>query len=133
MLDKYKPENIKHLYNICAILVQRRRRWADVAQMSYKCFMLAGLYVSKIWADVAQMSYKCFIFAKNTALRVGVEKFTSIFQNGGCWPKYDTIMVECWYTGGPICYTLCALEPQQAAARDFLLSGSHQSSLMRIL
>ena len=34
--------NTKHLYNICAMLDQRRRRWADVVQMLYKCFVFAG-------------------------------------------------------------------------------------------
>ena len=33
----------KHLYNICTMLDQRRRRWADVVQMLYKCFVFAGL------------------------------------------------------------------------------------------
>ena len=34
------PANIKHLYIICTMLDQRRRRWADVVQnfMLYKCF-----------------------------------------------------------------------------------------------
>ena len=32
----------KHVYNICTMLNQRRRRWADVVQMLYKCFGLAG-------------------------------------------------------------------------------------------
>ena len=34
--------NTKHLYNICTKLVHRRRRWADVVQMLYKCFVFAG-------------------------------------------------------------------------------------------
>ena len=34
--------NTKHLFNICTMLDQRRRRWADVVQMLYKCFVLAG-------------------------------------------------------------------------------------------
>ena len=34
--------NTKHLYNICIMLDQRRRRWADVIQMLYKCFVFAG-------------------------------------------------------------------------------------------
>ena len=33
--------NTKHLYNICTMLDQHRRRWADVVQMLYKCFVLA--------------------------------------------------------------------------------------------
>ena len=38
----YDPVNTKHLYNICTMLNQRRRRWADVVQMLYKCFEFAG-------------------------------------------------------------------------------------------
>ena len=33
------PANTKHLYNICTMLDQRRRRWADAVQMLYKCFV----------------------------------------------------------------------------------------------
>ena len=36
------PANTKHLYNISTMLDQRRRRWADVVEMLYKCFVLAG-------------------------------------------------------------------------------------------
>ena len=35
------PLNTKHLYNICTMLDQRRRRWADVVQMLYICFVFA--------------------------------------------------------------------------------------------
>ena len=31
------PVNTKHLYNICTMLGQRRRRWPDVVQMLYTC------------------------------------------------------------------------------------------------
>ena len=37
------PVNTKHLYNIFTMLYQHRRRWADVVQMLYKCFVFAGL------------------------------------------------------------------------------------------
>ena len=36
------PANTKHLYNICTMLNQCRRRWADVAQMLFICFVFAG-------------------------------------------------------------------------------------------
>ena len=36
------PANTKHSYDICTMLDQRRRRWADVVQMLYKCFVFAG-------------------------------------------------------------------------------------------
>ena len=35
------PANTNNLYNICTMLDQRRRRWADVVQLLYKCFVLA--------------------------------------------------------------------------------------------
>ena len=37
------PANTKYLYNICTMLDQRRRRWADVVQMLYRCFVFAGI------------------------------------------------------------------------------------------
>ena len=36
------PVSTKHLYDICTMLAQRRRGWADVVQMLYKCFVFAG-------------------------------------------------------------------------------------------
>ena len=36
------PANTKHLYNICTMLVQRQRRWADVVQMLYDFLCLLG-------------------------------------------------------------------------------------------
>ena len=35
--------NTKHLYNICTMLVQRRRRCADILHMLYKGFVFAGI------------------------------------------------------------------------------------------
>ena len=42
------PSEHKTLYKICTMLDQRRRRWADVVPMLYKCFVLTGSMVSKI-------------------------------------------------------------------------------------
>ena len=39
------PVNTKHLYNICTMLDQRRRRWADIVQMLYKRFVFTGIAV----------------------------------------------------------------------------------------
>ena len=36
------PGNTKHLYNICTMPDQRRRRRAGVVRMLYKCFVFAG-------------------------------------------------------------------------------------------
>ena len=37
------PVSTKHVYNICTMLAQRLRRWADVVEMLYICFVLTGL------------------------------------------------------------------------------------------
>ena len=51
----WPPTN--HLHSICTMLVQRRKRGADVVQMLYKYFVLAGvqciLPVSKITDDLS--------------------------------------------------------------------------------
>ena len=36
------PANTKHLYNICTTSSQRLRRWSNIVQMLYKCFVFAG-------------------------------------------------------------------------------------------
>ena len=45
LADSYiaTPLKTKHLYNICAMLVQRRRRRAVFVQMLYKCFVFVGI------------------------------------------------------------------------------------------
>ena len=42
------PANTKHLYNICTLLDQRRRRWGDVVKLLYKYFVFAGYGVIPI-------------------------------------------------------------------------------------
>ena len=49
------PANKKQKHNICTMLDQRRRRWADVVQILYKCFVFAWMTVNsydllKIWS-----------------------------------------------------------------------------------
>ena len=34
---------VKHLYNICKTSAQRLRRWSNIVQMLYKCFVFAGM------------------------------------------------------------------------------------------
>ena len=36
------PANTTHLCNICTMLGQRHRCWADIVQMLFKCFVFAG-------------------------------------------------------------------------------------------
>ena len=37
------PANTKYLYNIYTMLDQRRRHWAGIVEMLYKCFVFAGI------------------------------------------------------------------------------------------
>ena len=41
--------NTKHLYNIYTMLNQRRRRWADVVYMFFKCFAFIGEWTPRIF------------------------------------------------------------------------------------
>ena len=40
-INEVHPANTKHLYDVFTMLDQRRRRWAGVVQMLYKCFVFA--------------------------------------------------------------------------------------------
>ena len=40
------PANTKHLYNICTTSAQRLRRWSNIVQMVYKCFVFAGFILT---------------------------------------------------------------------------------------
>ena len=41
--DARLPANTTHLYNICTMLDQRQRPWADVVKMLYKCLVFSGI------------------------------------------------------------------------------------------
>ena len=49
------PANTKHLYDIYTTSAQRRKRWADVLYMLYKCFVFAGIARDE---DVGPTLYK---------------------------------------------------------------------------
>ena len=42
VLFDLNPANTKHLHNICTMLDQRRRRWANVVQILYRYFVITG-------------------------------------------------------------------------------------------
>ena len=68
------PVNAKHLYNICTMLDQRRRRWADVVQMLYKYFVFAektiifimstGVWYLEKWLNLNSLSWHCNIYIR---------------------------------------------------------------------
>ena len=87
----------KHLYNICTMLAQRRRRWADVVQMLYKCLVLAWILsyyttrvidqlISDLIKSIVEMVHD-FIQHRNFALQS---------QNGlQQWTKVKPIWSQC--------------------------------------
>ena len=38
----YRITNTNHLCNICTTMTQRLRRWSNIVQIVYKCFVFAG-------------------------------------------------------------------------------------------
>ena len=54
--------NTNHLYNMCTMLDQRRRRWADVVEMLYKCFVFAGIIISIWFLFLIEILYSNFVF-----------------------------------------------------------------------
>ena len=58
--------NTKHLYKICTMLNQRRRRWADVVQMFCVCNIWGHGTISTDHPTThksRKILYKCFVFA----------------------------------------------------------------------
>ena len=43
------PANTKHLHNICTMSAQRLRRWSNIVQLLYKCFVFAGLCITPVY------------------------------------------------------------------------------------
>ena len=42
------PANTKDLYNVWTTLAQRLRRWSNIVQMLYKCFVFAGMHLLRL-------------------------------------------------------------------------------------
>ena len=47
-ISRLIPVSTKHLYSICTMLGQRRRRCADVVQMLFRCFVSAEMSISAL-------------------------------------------------------------------------------------
>ena len=60
------PVHTKHLYNICTMLGQRRRRWTDVVQMLYKCFVFSEHMIWTLMRSRSPAWYSGFNFNSST-------------------------------------------------------------------
>ena len=58
---KCETANTKHLYDICTMLDQRRRRWADFVQMLYNFFIFAG------WAPGFDSTVVMWMYSRNAS------------------------------------------------------------------
>ena len=78
------PVNTKHLYNICRMLDQRRRRWADVVQMLYKCFVFAGMhnycFITYVKKAMFLVMFVCWFFSGQGIIHFNIDED----------PDYDT-------------------------------------------
>ena len=80
------PANTWHLYNICTMLDQRRRRWAYVVQMLYKCFVFAGMLLSH------SLPLSHFLIFVHPAIRfVSVVVFLLMFSLNLCSPIHSSV------------------------------------------
>ena len=51
-------QQTKHLYNICTMLDQRLRRWTNIVQLVYTCFVFAGMAAfNQQFADVLDAGF----------------------------------------------------------------------------
>ena len=59
LMSEVEQQTQNILYNICIMLDQRRRRWAGVLQMLYKCFVFAGTAVTMVCKAKRQYLVNC--------------------------------------------------------------------------
>ena len=74
------PANTNHLYTIYTMLGQRRRRWAGVVYMLYKCFVFAGASTCLLHREQAWKTILC-------------KYWVNVGDTGQCrryWPSIDT-------------------------------------------
>ena len=96
------PANTKYLCNICTMSDQRRRRWADVVQMPYKCFVFAGIHLSGgptvhvPFPDDISESVSLIIFILHTHIppQQAPEVVLMLVNRLRRWPSIKTTVVQ---------------------------------------
>ena len=72
------PVSTKHLYNIYTMLDQRRRRWADVVEILYECFVLSGMTLDKL--NISTLTQKCITYTVSRTKKLLLRKLTDVIQ-----------------------------------------------------
>ena len=107
--------NTKHKYNICTTSAQRLRRWADVVQMSYKCFMFTTKITRKRLANDGVRTAASSI--EWCAWRTDVEAASSF--------KVEPQIIE----EGHVCNALVAGSDEGSDAGSYNYTTGHSSSM----
>ena len=99
------PANTKHLYKICTMSAQRLRRWSNIVQMLYKCFVF-------YWGDLNEMTFQTEDLKfepwsliehaaatgashNNKSLRVDIGQGRHMFWNAGDEPRSPVWQAQC--------------------------------------
>ena len=64
LIGHHIPVNTKHLYNICL------RRWADVVQMLYKCFLFTAL--DSVYSIAVLKPFETLMIHQSIVLHLGI-------------------------------------------------------------
>ena len=99
--------NTKHLYNICTTSAQRLRRWSNIVQILYKCFVFTGLGT---WIPIYIAENYC---AYNKLYAIDKCKFIDIYMYLQKYILPDchhspsigsmTSLMDLWATVGLVC------------------------------
>ena len=65
---------------------QRRRRWADVVQMLYKCFVFAGMVLSATYYTLQALQYIMYVFTNQQLCLSTATHNLKVGKNVGRFP-----------------------------------------------
>ena len=88
ILIDYPSKHTKQLYNLCIMLDQRRKRWADIVHILYKCFVLAGIDLRPRlrWMCV-KVKVMLYTFLYVRILRLKRSGSGTVDADGSIWSK----------------------------------------------
>ena len=93
-----EPVNKNHLYNICTTSAQRLRRWSNIVQMLYKCFVFVGKVVSHSGLTPWRWPYVdvLFLLENNTHLETTMVKTHTVIDKKDFYPITRRPFMSMW-------------------------------------